>query len=152
MVIEHQINTKEDCSAVWTSKFGFTLCTSASLQLRSNISERLLVPYHWLITLIFAWVNWRNLLPIHCLHVFHVLSLVKLFSLLRYGYCRFWFFLLCLFLSSLELFVCSKQVYLPPFALLRYGLWTLLQKVNCFTLAFCTYKFTVFNEWTILYE
>ena len=148
MVIKHQLNTKKDCSAAWTSKFWLALCTCAPLQWRSNVSERLLVPYHWLITLIFMCVNWRNLLPIRCLHDIQILSLVKLFSLLRHWNCRFWLFLLFFFLSCLELFKGSKQVYLLPFPLLRYMFWTLFQKVNCFTLAF----YSVFKKWKISYK
>ena len=60
--------------------------------------------------------------------------------LFRPHYRSLWLFLFSFFLNCLELLVRSKQVYLPPFTLLQYGLWTLFQKVNCFALAFCTGK------------
>ena len=129
MVSEHQINTKEDCSEVWTSKFGLALCACSPLQLRSNISERLLVAYHRLITLIFMWVNWRNLLPIHRLHV---LSLVKFFSLSRPRYCRFWFFLL---FSSWAALNCS---YVPNKSIFR--------RLRCWGMGFELF----FSRWIVL--
>ena len=169
MGVEQTVNTWTNCSTVWTSITRFALVACGPLQLRSNVSERLLFTHHWLIMLVFAWVNWWHLLSVHCLHVVHVFeianyvwlaerhlrhaitlvfNLIEFLTLLWPRDCSFRFFLF--FLSCLELFIRAKQVNLPPFAFLRYGFWTLFQQMNCFALAFCTEQLNVFNKWSIV--
>ena len=142
-----------------------------TLQLRSNVFVYVLVFCHRLIGLVFVWINRRDLLRIRSLHAVHifsiandiweaklyfrrtttlVLGMVELLSLLRHRHLSLWLFLLFLFRRLLELLVRPKQTDLPPFALLRYGLWALLQQVNRFAFTFCTGKLRVLNEWSVV--
>jgi len=151
----------------WTSETRLAFVPFGPLQLRSNVFIGLLVSFHRLIGLVFERINRRDLLPICYLHVFHVfdvaddiwvlklhlwwtaalvLNSIELLSLLRPLHLSLRFFLFFLFLRLLELLVRPKQADLLPFALLRNGLWTLLQQVNCFSLMVCTEKLRVSNE------
>ena len=164
---EHQNNIEEQCSAGWTSETRLAFVPFGPLQLRSNVFVGFLVSFHRLIGLVFERINRRDLLPICYLHVFHVfdvaddiwvlkrhlrwtaalvLNSIELLSLLRPLHLSLRFFLFFLFLRLLELLVRPKQADLLPFALLRNGLWTLLQQVNCFSLMVCTEKLRVSNE------
>ena len=164
---EHQNNIEEKCSAGWTSETRLAFVPFGPLQLRSNVFVGFLVSFHRLIGLVFERINRRDLLPICYLHVFHVfdvaddiwvlkrylwwtaalvLNSIELLSLLRPLHLSLRFFLFFLFLRLLELLVRPKQADLLPFALLRNGLWTLLQQVNCFSLMVCTEKLRVSNE------
>ena len=167
---EHQNNIEAQCSALWTSETRLAFVAFGALQLRSNVFVGFLVLFHRLIGLVFERINRRDLLPICYLHVFHVfdvaddiwvtklhlwwtaalvLNSVELLSLLRPLHLSIRLFLLLLFLRLLELLVRPKQADLLPFALLRNGLWTLLQQVNCFSLMVCTEKLRVWNEWSV---
>ena len=164
---EHQNNIEAKCSAGWTSETRLAFVPFGPLQLRSNVFVGFLVSFHRLIGLVFERINRRDLLPICYLHVFHVfdvaddiwvtklhlwwtaalvLNSIELLSLLRPLHLSLRFFLFFLFLRLLELLVRPKQADLLPFALLRNGLWTLLQQVNCFSLMVCTEKLRVSNE------
>ena len=164
---EHQNNIEANCSALWTSETRLAFVAFGALQLRSNVFAGFLVFFHRLIGLVFERINRRDLLPICYLHVFHVfdvaddiwvtklhlrwtaalvLNSIELLSLLRPLHLSLRFFLFFLFLRLLELLVRPKQADLLPFALLRNGLWTLLQQVNCFSLMVCTEKLRVSNE------
>ena len=164
---EHQNNIEEQCSAGWTSETRLAFVPFGPLQLRSYVFVGFLVSFHRLIGLVFERINRRDLLPICYLHVFHVfdvaddiwvtklhlwwtaalvLNSIELLSLLRPLHLSLRFFLFFLFLRLLELLVRPKQADLLPFALLRNGLWTLLQQVNCFSLMVCTEKLRVSNE------
>ena len=164
---EHQNNIEEQCSPGWTSETRLAFVPFGPLQLRSNVFVGFLVSFHRLIGLVFERINRRDLLPICYLHVFHVfdvaddiwvlkrylwwtaalvLNSIELLSLLRPLHLSLRFFLFFLFLRLLELLVRPKQADLLPFALLRNGLWTLLQQVNCFSLMVCTEKLRVSNE------
>ena len=167
---EHQNNIEAKCSAGWTSETRLAFVAFGALQLRSNVFVGFLVLFHRLIGLVFERINRRDLLPICYLHVFHVfdvaddiwvtklhlwwtaalvLNSVELLSLLRPLHLSLRLFLFLLFLRLLELLVRPKQADLLPFALLRNGLWTLLQQVNCFSLMVCTEKLRVWNEWSV---
>ena len=164
---EHQNNIEGHCSAGWTSETRLAFFAFGPLQLTSNVFVGVLVFFHRLIALVFIRINRRDLLPICYLHVFHVfdvaddiwvlkrylwwtaalvLNSIELLSLLRPLHLSLRFFLFFLFLRLLELLVRPKQADLLPFALLRNGLWTLLQQVNCFSLMVCTEKLRVSNE------
>ena len=161
---EHQNNIEGHCSAGWTSETRLAFFAFGPLQLTSNVFVGVLVFFHRLIALVFERINRRDLLCIRDLHVGHVfdvaddiwvakrhlrwtialvLNSVELLSLLRPRHLRLRLFLLLLLLSLLELLVRAKQADLLPFALLRNGLWTLLQQVNCFSFMFCTEKLRV---------
>lgn len=158
---EHQNNTEAHCSPVWTSKMRLASVAFGSLQLGSNVFEGVLVFSHQLITLVFMRIKRRDLLHIRAAHIVHVfgvandiweakrhlrrtttlvLDLVELLSLLRHRNLSLRLFVLFLFLRLLELLERPEQTDLPPFTLLRHGLWTLLQQVNCLTLMFWTGK------------
>ena len=114
-----------------------------SLQLGSNVFESILVFRHHMISLVFIWINRRDLLRVRTLHVVHVfgvpndireaklhlrwtttlaLNLAELLSLLRHRHLSLCLFLLSLFLYLLELFERAEKIDLPPFAFLRHGL------------------------------
>ena len=164
---EHQNNIEAKCSAGWTSETRLAFVPFGPLQLRSNVFVGFLVSFHRFIALVFERINRRDLLPICYLHVFHVfdvaddiwvlkrylwwtaalvLNSIELLSLLRPLHLSLRFFLFFLFLRLLKLLVRPEQIDFPPFALLRYGLWVLLQQVNCFPLMVCTEKLRVLNE------
>jgi len=155
---------------VWTSERRPAFVAFWTLQLRSNVLVSDLVFCHRLISLVFVRVNRRDLLHIRSLHAVHVFSiandiweakrylrrtttlvlhLVELLSLLRHRHLSLWLFLLFLFLRLLKLLVRPEQIDFPPFALLRYGLWVLLQQVNRFAFTFCIGKLKVWNEWSV---
>ena len=166
---EHQNNIEGHCSAGWTSETRLAFSAFGPLQLTSNVFVGVLVFFHRLIALVFIGINWRHLLPIRDLQVGHVfdvaddiwlakyhlrrtttlvLDSVELLTLLRPLHLSLRFFLLLLFLRLLELVERPEQADLPPFALLRNWLWTLLQQVNCFSLMVCTEKLRVRKEWS----
>ena len=166
---EHQNNIEGHCSAGWTSETRLAFFAFGPLQLTSNVFVGVLVFFHRLIALVFIRINWRDLLRIRDLQVGHVfdvaddiwaakshlrrtttlvLNSIELLSLLRPLHLSLRLFLLSFFLRLLELVVRPEQANLPPFALLRNWLWTLLQQVNCFSLMVCTEKLRVRNEWS----
>ena len=157
MDTEHQINIEANCSPGLTSARRPAFITFGSLQRRSNVFISLLFSNHWLIGLVFELIHRRDLLHIRTLHVVHVfgvgndireakpdlrqtttlvLDLVELLPLLWHSHLSLRLFLLLLFLRLFELIVRSEQIDLPPFALLRHGLWALLQQVNSFPFVF----------------
>jgi len=167
---EHHINIRTHCSAVWTSERRPAFVAFGPLQRRSNVFEGFLFSCHRLIGWVFVRINRRDLLRIRDVHVVHVFDVcddvweaerqlrrtttlvmnsVELLSLLRPHYCSLRLFLLLLFVNLLELIVRAKQADLPPFSLLRNGLWTLLQQVNGLSLMVWTEKMRVFNEWSV---
>ena len=156
---------------MWTSERRPAFVAFWTLQLRSNVLVYALVFCHRLISLVFVRVNRRNLLHIRSLHAVHVfgvandiweakrylrrtttlvLDLVELLSLLRHRHLSLWLFLLFLFMRLLKLLVRPEQINLPSFALLRHGLWALLQQVNRFSFTFCTGKLRVWSEWSVV--